>query len=225
MQQFKNTLESTLPVLFGYLPMGMAFGVLFVEQGYHWLFAYLMGLCVFAGAAQFMVIGLLAAGTDLLQIALLTFIINIRHMFFGLSFLRQYSELGWKKYYLIFGLTDETYALLTSQKKDLSPNDPQEFFYITFANHMYWATGCLLGGILGSVFTFDSTGMEFTLTALFIVLLIENLKAAQKYMPYLLGLVCALISILIFGKENMLLPAIIFSTVILYVYYEARKNA
>lgn len=208
--------KASLPVMFGYVPLGMAFGILFQDLGYPWYFSPLMGLIVFAGAAQFMAVGLLAAHAGLVEIAISTLILNSRHMFFGVSLLSRYRGRGLKKLYLIFGLTDETYSLITSTQPPDPEHEQDYYFAITAFNQSYWVLGCALGAILGQAMTFDTTGMDFALTALFAVLMIEQWKQLREPMPFLLAVACSVIAMVLF-KEQMLLLAIGLSICLLLV--------
>ncbi len=202
--------------MFGYVPLGMAFGILFQDLGYAWYFAPLMGLLVFAGAAQFMAVGLLAAQAGLVEVAVSTLILNSRHMFFGVSLLGRYSAKGWKKFYLIFGLTDETYSLITSTQAPDHAHEQDYYVAITAFNQSYWILGCALGAILGQATSFDTTGMDFALTALFAVLMIEQWKQIREPMPFLLAVLCSVVAMVLF-KDQMLLLAIGLSICLLLV--------
>lgn len=204
---FQAAFSRTLPVMFGYIPMGMAFGVLFSELGYPWFFATLMGLVIFAGAAQFMAVGLLAAGAGMVEVAVTTLLLNSRHVFYGLSLLQDFKVKGWRRWYLIFGLTDETYSLLTSmkgEKKDLGELQ----LSITALNQGYWVVGCTVGVLIGETISFDTTGLEFTLTALFMVLVIEQYKAVRTLFPFLIALASGVVSLSLADASNMLLVSL-----------------
>ncbi|MCP3868071.1 MAG: AzlC family ABC transporter permease [Gammaproteobacteria bacterium] len=211
--------------MFGYVPLGMAFGMLFQDLGYPWYFSPLMGLFVFAGAAQFMAIGLLTVQAGLLEVGISTLALNSRHIFFGLSVLNKYRGRGLRKLYLIFGLTDETYSLVTSTAAG-EPHNKQNFYLlITALNHSYWVLGCTLGALTGTMADIDTTGMDFALTALFVVLLIEQWKKVREYLPFLIALLCGLMGIFLF-KDQMLLIAIGLSIAVLILQWhlsEARK--
>lgn len=211
-----SAFRASLPVMFGYVPLGMAFGVLFQNLGYSWYFATLMSIFVFAGAAQFMVVGLLAANAGLLEIGIATLIINSRHMFFGISLLQRYHSRGLKKLYLIFGLTDETYSLITTTHSPSTESEQNYYLTITALNHLYWIIGSTLGALFGAAITFDSTGMDFALAALFMVLLIEQWKRIQEPLPFVVALVCGAFSMWIFN-QHMLLVSIGLSITLLMV--------
>lgn len=202
--------------MFGYVPLGMAFGVLFQGLGYSAFFAPLMGLIVFAGAAQFMAVGLLAAHAGLVEVAVSTFLLNSRHMFFGLSLLNRYSVSGWRKVYLIFGLTDETYSLVTATSLPDGQDPVRYYLTVTALNHGYWVVGCALGAMAGTLVEFDTTGMEFALTALFVVLTLDQWRNIREPLPFLIASVSSVIS-LVFFEEQMLLAAIGLSIAVLIV--------
>lgn len=210
----RQAVAASLPVMFGYVPLGMAFGMLWSDLGYQWYFATIMGVFVFAGAAQFMAIGLLAAGAGLVEIAVSTLLLNSRHMFFGISLLKRYQGAGFKKLYLIFGLTDETYSLVTASHRPPSDDEQDYFLALTALNHSYWVIGCTLGALLGAAVKFNSTGMDFALSALFAVLVVEQWKKIKSPLPFVVATGCAFVA-LWFSPGNMLLAAIGMSIALL----------
>jgi len=165
-----RALKASIPVFLGYITLGTAFGLTLVAAGLPWWLAPFMALVVYAGAAQFMAVGLIQSGAGLLEIALLTLLMNARHMVYGLSLLEPFGKAGRWKPYLIFGLTDETYGLLTTIRPPESVDTTKFYAAITTLNQIYWFTGCTIGSLLGSALSFDTTGLDFALTALFIVL-------------------------------------------------------
>ena len=165
--------QTSLPVAFGYIPLGMAFGVLLVGLGYPWWWAPVMGVVIFAGSAQFLAVSLLAAGAGPLDAFVATLLLNLRHVFYGLTMLDRYKALGRGRYYAVFGLTDETFSILAG-----SP--PHEFdrryvLAVTALNQSWWVLGCALGALVGGSLPFSTEGLAFSLTALFAVLLVEQL--------------------------------------------------
>lgn len=196
--------------MFGFVPLGIAFGLLFQELGYPWFFATLMGIIVYAGAAQFMAIGFLSVGLGVLEIAISTFFLNSRHMFYGLAFLESFGNWNLRKFYLIFGMTDETYALLTTIKVPENYIKERFYLFITLFAQLYWVLGCTIGAISADILTFNTDGMEFAATALFVVLLIEQWIIVRKIQPFILGFISSIIA-LIFFVNHMLLIAIIIS--------------
>lgn len=213
--------RASLPVMFGYVPLGMAFGVLFQNLGYAWYFSPLMAVLVFAGAAQFMAVGLLAAQAGLVEVAVSTLLINSRHLFFGLSLLQRYRSRGLRQFYMIFGLTDETYSLITSTHAPEAKDEQTYYLLLTAMNHSYWISGCAAGALLGSLVTFDSTGMEFTLTALFMVLVLEQWKKLRQPFPFVVATLSAVLALLLY-KDQMLLLAITLSTAVMLLRWRQR---
>ncbi|MCW8948867.1 MAG: AzlC family ABC transporter permease [Sedimenticola sp.] len=202
-----SAFRASIPVMFGYVPLGMAFGILFQNLGYAWFYAPLMGITVYAGAAQFMAVGLLAAQASLFEVAISTLILNSRHMFFGVSLLGRYRATGLKKLYLIFGLTDETYSLITSTQSPDSQHEQDYYVALTALNQCYWVTGCALGALFGANVEFDTAGMDFALTALFMVLMLEQWKKLREPYAFLVALACGVAALLLF-REQMLLVSI-----------------
>ena len=203
-------LKTSLPIMFGFVPLGIAFGLLFQELGYPWFFATLMGIIVYAGAAQFMAIGFLSAGLGVLEIAMSTFFLNSRHMFYGLAFLESFGNWNLRKFYLIFGMTDETYALLTTIKVPEKYIKERFYLFITLFAQLYWVLGCTIGALSADILTFNTDGIEFAATALFVVLLIEQWIMVRRLLPFILGFIASIIA-LIFFVNHMLLIAILIS--------------
>jgi len=222
----QSVFRLTLPILFGYLPLGMAFGVLFTTQlDYAWWAAPLMGVLIYAGAGQILAVSLLAVHAGLLEVFVAMFVLNARHLFYGLSLLGQFRGAGWRKLYLIFGLTDETYSLLTSRPRGRDCAHEQEIdFRITGFNQCYWVAGCALGALLGDNVTFDSTGIEFALVALFIVLTLEQLRALGEGFPVWLGAVAAGIAMLLLPPAHQLIGAIALVTGVLLIEYRRTRR-
>jgi len=206
----RSAIKVSLPIMFGFVPLGIAFGLLFQDLGYPWYFASLMGIIVYAGAAQFMAIGFLSAGLGVIEIAMSTFFLNSRHMFYGLSFLESFGNWNIRKLYLIFGMTDETYALLTTIKVPDSYLKERYYLYITLFSQIYWVLGCTIGALLADILTFNTDGMEFAATALFVVLLIEQWIMVRRLLPFILGFISSIIALMFF-IEHMLLVAILLS--------------
>ena len=206
----QSAFKISLPIMFGFVPLGIAFGLLFQDLGYPWYFASLMGIIVYAGAAQFMAIGFLSAGLGVVEIAMSTFFLNSRHMFYGLSFLESFGNWNIRKLYLIFGMTDETYALLTTIQVPDSFVKERYYLYITLFAQFYWVLGCTIGALIADILAFNTDGMEFAATALFVVLLIEQWIIVRRLLPFIVGFVSSVIA-LAFFINHMLLVAIMIS--------------
>jgi 4-azaleucine resistance transporter AzlC len=207
--------QATLPVVVGYVPLGMAFGLLFVEHGHPWTAALAMSVLVYAGSAQFLAVGLLAAGAGLAEIGVATLILNARHAFFGVSLLDRWRGIGPRKAYLVFALTDETYALISSLRAP--PGVRETTFHLAIAgiNQAAWVSGTALGALLGGAAVFDTTGLDFALTALFTVLVVEQARALRTPFPFLLAATVGLAALALWGGGNMLLISIAASLALL----------
>jgi 4-azaleucine resistance transporter AzlC len=216
---FTIALKTTFPVFLGYIPLGIAFGLLFDGAGYHWVYAFLMSLFVYAGSAQFLAVALLAAGAGLTEFVIATLLLNLRHSFYGLSLLDKFSNVGRVKPYLIFALTDETYALLTITEVPKGSSKSRFFFYIAALDHLYWIAGsvlgAVLGAVLGSMLELNLEGMSFVLTALFVVLSIEQYFSSDARFPFIAAIGAGIFSLLFFRPEDMLLASIVLGILIL----------
>ena len=219
-----NAFKTTAPVLFGYIPMGMAFGVLFNDLGFHWIYATLMSLVIYAGAAQFMAIGLLANHAGLMEVAITTLLLNSRHLFYGISLINKFKTKGLRKFYLIFGLTDETYSLLTGTRSTDDKEQTDFYLLITALNHSYWVIGSTIGAIVGANLSFNTTGLDFTLPALFMVLAIEQYKSVRESWPFVMACAVAFLSIWLFSRGNMLLMSIVLSIIVLLLFHKRQKS-
>ncbi|MFH2115905.1 MAG: AzlC family ABC transporter permease [Spirochaetota bacterium] len=212
---FKAAFKASLPVLLGYTTIGLAFGLVLVGAGLPWWLSPLMAVMVYAGAAQFMGVGLLASGVGLAELGLLTLLMNARHAVYGLSLLDPFSGSGRWKPYLVFGLTDETYGLLTTVKPPADVQPATFYGLITALNQSYWVTGCLVGSLVGSALPFDTTGLDFALTALFVVLLVEQLRVVKRPEPYLAAGLAGAAAFFLAAPRDFLLVAISLSIGIL----------
>jgi len=203
----KAALPYTIPVLMGYLFLGIAFGVLLVTRGFPGWLAPLMSITIFAGSLQFVAIGVLASPFNLATAALMTLMINARHLFYGLSMLDKFKHMGRRKPYMMFSLTDETYSLLCSVKVPDGVDRDWFYFFIAALDHSYWLFGGLIGALAGTVLTFDSTGIDFAMTALFLVIFVEQWERAKSRIPAVLGVVITLLCLLLVGQDKFILAA------------------
>jgi len=214
---------TTLPVMFGYLPLGAAFGILAAEIGIPAWGALLMSLIIYAGAGQFLAIALLAGGAGLTEVAVATLMLNSRHLFYGLSLLRRFQGAGWRKPYLIFALTDETYSLLTAHGGD-GGLDHAQAFRISLLNHLWWVLGSMAGVLASTTLTFDSRGIEFALTALFIVLTLEQARRLRQWLPFAIALATGVTAMLLLPERHLLLGAIGAASLVLLANYRRRLS-
>lgn len=205
----KAAFPYTIPVLTGYLFIGFAFGVMFQEKGYHFLWAGLMSLLVYAGSGQYLAVNFFVPGISFLHIIFLEFMVNIRHIFYGLSMLERFQNMGKKRLYMIFSLTDETYSLLCLTKIPEGVDESKFLFLLALLDQSYWILGSVLGAAVGSAVPFDATGIDFAMTALFVVIFIEQWLTSDNHLPACIGTGCTFVCRLIFGSENFILPSMI----------------
>lgn len=212
---FKAAFPHTLPVMTGYLFIGIAFGVMFADKGYNFLWAGLMSLLVYAGSGQYLAVNFFDPSVSLLQVVFLTFMVNVRHIFYGLSLLDKFKVSGKKKPYMIFSLTDETYSLFFLTKTPENIDEGKFLFALSILDQSYWVIGSMIGGIAGTLIPFDSTGIDFAMTALFIVIFVEQWLEKKNRFPAIAGVVASVISLLFFGKDSFILPSMIIIMIVL----------
>jgi 4-azaleucine resistance transporter AzlC len=203
---FLEAFKYSVPVLLGYGTLGFAFGIIACGTGYPWWFALLMSLWMYAGAGQFIAIGLFAAGTTLLEACLIQFVLNIRHAAYSFSMLNKFS--GSFKPYLIFSLTDETFALFSSMPE--MPEEKKRLFmkYVAVLDQFYWVGASLLGALAGALIPFDMTGVSFALAALFVVLMMEQIKKVKRPGVFIVSAACALLGVFFLPPTISLLAAL-----------------
>lgn len=197
----------TLPVMAGYVFLGFGFGILMHQSGFGVLWSLAMSLFVYAGSMQYVAVSLLTSGASLLTAALTAFVVNARHLFYGISMIDTYKDSGQKKPYLIFGLTDETYSLVSQTQVPEGLNRIGYCFWVTLFDHCYWVLGSLLGGLAGTILHINYEGVEFALTALFVTIFVEQWLSTKKHGPAIAGVAATTLSLLIFGKDVFLIPS------------------
>lgn len=213
----------TIPVLLGYLFLGLAFGLLLQEAGYSFWWALLSSTIIYAGSIQFVLVSFLGGGTSLPVVAVMTLLINSRHAFYGLSFVEKFRQM--KTYpYMVFSLTDETYSLLCSTTVPEGMDEKKAFFLISLFDQCYWITGSVLGGALGEILPFDMTGIDFAMTALFVTIFIDQWRSAKSHLPALIGLCSGVICLLIFGGSNFILPSLLITVTLLMALQNPIEN-
>lgn len=218
-ETLKTAFIATIPVMTGYLVLGFGFGIILKSNGYSILLALAMSALIYAGSMQYVAIGLLTSGASLITTALTTLMVNARHLFYGISMLDKYKNTGKKKPYLIFALTDETYSLVCHD----NPNVPDEnrasyYFLVSLFNHIYWITGSVVGAVVGTLVSFNSEGIDFALTALFVTVFLEQWLSTKKHSPAIIGVVASVACLLIFGSENFLIPTMLIIALLLCLY-------
>ncbi|MBR6707987.1 MAG: AzlC family ABC transporter permease [Clostridia bacterium] len=211
----KKAFVKTLPVMAGYIVLGIGFGILLRNAGFQVGYALAMSLFIYAGSMQYVGVGLLAGGASVLSAILTTVMVNARHLFYSISIIETYKDAGKYKPYMIFSLTDETYSLLCDGTAPEGCDANRYRFLVTLFNHCYWMTGSVLGSLLGAVLPFSTAGIEFSMTALFIASFTEQWMSTHDHIPALIGLLSTFVCLLLFGSERFLIPAMILMTLTL----------
>lgn len=212
---FRAAFPVTLPVLTGFLVLGLAYGVLMATKGYGPLWAGLFSAVAFCGSMQFVAITLLTTVFDPFQAFLLSLMVNARHIFYGLSILEKYKGLGWKRWFCIYTLCDENFSLTSTVEPPEGVDRGTFFFAISLLDWLYWVVSSILGGVLGNFLTFDTTGLDFALTALFVVLLLEQVSKRENRPAAAIGIGATVVSLLLFGADNLVIPAMVLILVVL----------
>jgi len=220
----KNAFIKSIPVMAGYIVLGIGFGILMRNAGYGVLWAASMSIFIYAGSMQYVGVGLLAGGASVITAVITTVMVNARHLFYSISMIDKYKDAGKYKPYMIFALTDETYSLLCD---GIIPEgvEPDIYrFLVSAFNHSYWIIGSILGNLLGSVLPFPTEGIEFSMTALFIASFTEQWLTMKDHVPAITGLLCTLLCLLLFGSENFLIPAMVLITLVLTVLRRKKED-
>lgn len=205
----------------GYLALGAGFGIVLQSKGYGVLYALAMSLFIYAGSMQFVAVNLITGGASLITAALTTLMVNARHLLYGISMANRNSETGKVKPYLIFALTDETYSIVVSDEK----MERKDFLTVSLLDHLYWVAGSVIGSLIGGLIPWDFKGVDFALTALFLTVFTEQVLNTKDYLPAVIGVAASVISLLIFGADDFLIPAMILISLSLMVLNLLRRRA
>ncbi len=217
---FKYAFLKSLPVMAGYLVLGAGFGILLQSNGYSIWLALIMSATIYAGSMQYVAVDLLTGGASLIVAAMMTLMINLRHIFYGITMLDKYRNIGKAKPYLIFALTDETFSLVCAPNLPENIDEKKYYLFLSMLNQSYWIIGSFVGALIGQTIAFNTAGVEFSMTALFVVIFIEQWESTKQHLPALGGLGISLICLLIFGASDFLIPAMLGITIFLFA---ARK--
>lgn len=220
---------ATIPVLMGYLAIGVAFGLMLQEIGYNFIWAFFMSLTIYAGSGQYLGVTLLSTCAGLGTVALMTLLINFRHLVYGLSMLEKFRGMGARKFYMMFSLTDETYALLSGVQAPVGVDPKRFYFCVALLDHSYWILGSVIGAVAGALLPLDITGIDFAMTALFIVIAVEQWQTYRQHLPALLGAGATLLFLVglgqFFGQQQMLLVSLGVIVLALLLLRERLENA
>ena len=209
MKELRFAVRNTIPIFFTYLFIGIAFGIMMSDAGYSVLLTTASSVFIFAGSMQIVMVPMMTSGASLLSLALMAFFINARHIFYGIGFIEKFRRMGWRCPYMIFSLTDETYSLLCSVKYDAGLDENRAAFLMALINHCYWIFGSFIGACAGKSLQFDMRGIEFSATAFFLVVVVNQWREFRTRLPFLTASVCAVGFYLLLGKEYFLIPTLV----------------
>lgn len=215
----------TLPVLAGYLFLGMAYGILMRVSGFSFLYPMCMALSIYGGSLEFVAVSMLLSQFAPLQTLMMALMIQARHLFYGLAMLDRYKGTGWKKFYLIFSMSDETFAVNGSVDIPAGLDKGWFYFWVSLLDQSYWVTGATLGALLGSLITFNTEGLDFVMTAMFVVIFLDQWLKEKRHITAVIGLAASLGCLLIFGSQSFLIPTMICILVLLIVFRKPIEQA
>lgn len=212
---FQAAFPLTLPILAGFVLLGMSYGILMSSRGFSVLYPLFMSLLIFAGSAEFVTAGLLTAAFHPVNAFLMALMINARHLFYGISMLEKFRGTGWKKPYLIFGMCDESFSINCSAR--IPPDVDRGWFmtFVTLLNHLYWVCGAVLGGLIGKLVHFNTQGIEFVMAAMFIVIFLDQWMESRRHAPALIGLGISVACLAALGPERFMIPSMLLILLIL----------
>lgn len=216
----KNAFKESIPVMMGYLVLGIAFGMLLTAKGFPIYYALIMSCFIYAGSMQFVTIGLLTNQVSLISAFTMTLMVNARHLTYGLVMLKKFENFGKLKPYMIFSLTDETFSLLVNN----DCTNKYHSFFISFFDQCYWIVGSMIGATIGSWITFNTQGLEFSMTALFIVIVINQIKSNSGHLATLIGFAISIVCLIIFGSDNFIIFAMILIMLVLIIMKSRLDN-
>lgn len=220
----KTAFVKSIPIFCSYVFVSMAYGMMMASAGFPWYDSLLVSLTVYTGAFQFVLITFLSSGASLITIALTALLMNSRQSFYSLTFLKEFKQMGRRKLYMIHTMTDETYAVNCTL--DLPKKEKEDtMFLVALFSRCYWMIGSVIGGILGQIIPFELTGIDFCMTALFLIIFIDQWEKAEKHTPALTGLGIGVICLLIFGENRFMLPALLIVSALLLLFQRKENLA
>lgn len=221
----KAAFPHTIPIFAGFWFLGMTYGFLMNVNKFSFVYPMIMGTVIFGGSLEFVAVSMLMAAFAPIQTLIMTLMIQARHLFYGIAMLDKYKGMGWKKYYLIFGMCDESFSINYTAKIPEDVDKGWFMFFVTLLNQIYWVSGSTLGGILGSFITFDTTGLDFVMTAMFVVIFLEQLMKEKKHYTAIIGTGAALLCLLIFGADSFMIPTMITILTLLSIFRKPIEKA
>ncbi len=215
---FKFAFPKTLPIFAGFWFLGMSYGILMHVKGFSFVYPLLMSITIFGGSLEFIAVSMLLSTFAPLQTFLVALVIQLRHLFYGVSMLEKYKGTGWKKPYLIFGLCDESFSINYSTEIPEDIDKDWFYFFVTFLNQIYWVTGAAIGGLLGNLIKFNTEGLSFVMTAMFVVIFLDQWLKEKQHISSVIGFGVSLLCLVVFGKDSFMIPTMICIVVMLTLF-------
>lgn len=215
LKSFKAAFPNTIPILAGFLFLGFSYGIYMNASGFAFYYPLIMAIVIFGGSLEFVAVAMLLSPFAPLQVFIMALLIQARHLFYGLSMLDKFKGMGWKKFYLIFGLCDETFSINYTANIPDGVDRGWFMFFVTLLNQIYWVTGATLGGIVGSYLPFSTEGISFVMIAMFVVIFLEQFLKEKRHISSLIGFGVAIICLIIFGSESFMIPTMVIIVALL----------
>ncbi len=221
----KAAFPYTIPIFAGFWFLALTYGVMMNRAGFSFVYPAVMSMLIFGGSLEFVAVSMLTSPYAPVQTLIMALIIQARHLFYGISMLDKYRGMGWKKAYLVFGLCDETFSINYTAPIPEGVDRGWFYFFVTLLNQLYWVTGAVTGGLLGSMITFDTTGLDFVMTAMFTVIFMDQWMKEKKHFTALIGLGCAALCLCLFGKDSFMIPTMVCILVLLTAFRRPIEQA
>ncbi|MGI6722580.1 MAG: AzlC family ABC transporter permease [Anaerovoracaceae bacterium] len=209
LKAFKAAFPYTIPIFAGFWFLGLAYGIYMNASGFSFVYPMIMSLLIFGGSLEFIAVEMLLSPFAPVQVLLMTLLIQARHLFYGISMLDKFKGMGWKKYYLIFGMCDETFSINYTARIPRHIDKGWFMFFVTLLNHMYWFSGATIGGLVGSLLKFDTSGISFVMTAMFVVIFLEQWMKEKNHVSSCIGLLISAICLIFFGSDSFMIPTML----------------
>ena len=213
----KAAFPRTIPIMTGFIFLGMAYGIYMNASGFSFIYPFFMSMLIFGGSLEFVCVEMLLSPFAPVQVLIMAVMIQARHLFYGLSMLDNFKGLGWKKYYLIFGMCDETFSVNYTSEIPEDVDRGWFYFFVTLLNQFYWVASATIGGIIGSLLKFDTSGIRFVMTAMFVVIFLDQWMKEKSHVSSMIGLLVSLICLILFGVDSFMIPTMILIVFLLTV--------
>lgn len=222
---FRSAFPHTIPILAGFLFLGIAYGIYMNVSGFSFWYPMIMSLTIFGGSLEFVAVSLLLSSFAPVQTLIMAFMLQARHIFYGISMLERFKGMGWKKFYLIFGLCDESFSINYTAEIPEDIDKGWFMFFVTLLNHFYWVLGATLGGLLGSLLHFDTEGIDFVMTAMFVVIFLDQLLKEKKHYTSIIGLIATFLCLIGFGPDSFMIPTMLCIILLLTIFRKPIEKA